>query len=59
MDHSTSMTDKDYFRAFVVNLAEWDWSVNSYFKINSKKEAEAILKYVRTVEIDKVSFSER
>lgn len=59
MDHSTRMTDKDYFRAFVVNLSEWDWDINSSFKINSKAEAEAILRYLRTIDVDKVSLSER
>jgi|GEM_PF-5378143 len=59
MDHSTRMTDKDYFRAFVVNLSEWDWDINSSFKINSKTEAEAILRYLRTIDVDKVSLSER
>lgn len=58
-EHSTSMTDKDYFRAFVVNLSEWDWDINSSFKINSKTEAEAILRYLRTIDVDKVSLSER
>ncbi len=43
MEHSTVMSGNDYFKAFIVNLMNWDWDINSAFKINSKEEAEAIL----------------
>lgn len=42
-NHSTVMSQSDYFKAFIVNLTSWDWDINSSFKINSKEEAEAIL----------------